>query len=81
MSSSLIMSAMPIQCTNIVFPLLCTTIHVHYYPAAAYEESGVKQSVLSVSQSVSHQKNFEIHPVHTVYGFKNIPKVTINCGY
>ena len=37
-----------------------------YYPAAAHAQSGVKQSVLSVCR----QKNIEIRPLRTVYGFK-----------
>ena len=41
-----------------------------HYPAAAHAQSGVKQSVLSVCLSFCRQKNIEIRPLHTVYGFK-----------
>ena len=46
------------------------------YPAAAHAQSGVKQSVLSLSVclsiclSVSRPKNIVIRPMCTVYGFK-----------
>ena len=40
----------------------------NYYHAAAHAQSGVKLSVCSVGR----QKNIEIRPLRTVYGFNNI---------